>query len=575
MEFAAHLKGSVDIVNVIGEYVRLRKAGARYTGLCPFHNEKTPSFSVHAGHQFYICFGCGAKGDVLKFVQEIEHVSFFEALKLLSERYGIPMPKRTEYSDPETKLRAAVYQMHEIAAAAFRDHLAGPSGAEARAYLAGRGVRAETAAEFGLGYSDRSGRWLLRALEKNFAPEQIEASGLVGRRDDGSLYDRFRNRLMFPIHNESGKAIAFGGRALDAGEPAKYINSSESPIYKKTYVLYNLHRAKDAIRKNGRAVLVEGYMDAMGVWASGIAEVVASCGTALTPQQVQLVKRHSTNIVVNFDPDAAGGNAAERSVSMLLEEGMHVRILQLDGGLDPDEYCKERGAESYRAQLDGAAGYFHWLADRARAKFGMASAEARVAGFQFLLPALQRLPDKIERLAVANELASYLGVEAGAVLESFRKSAGERREKMAPPQPEPVRPVEKILLNLLLTSREARGELIPQLKELPAVEQFLTRRIFQVLFSLHDSGGHIDFSEVHERLDEKERNLLAAAVFADETDQTSLSLEQGMACLAALQKTGRDSERAALKLRVKEAERTGNMMEALRLAGELRRVERN
>ena len=318
----------------------------------------------------------------------------------------------------------------------------------------------------------------------------MENSGLLGRREDGSFYDRFRNRLMFPIHNESGKVIAFGGRALDPADEAKYLNSAESPIYEKSAVLYNLHRAKEGIRKADRAVLVEGYMDAIGVSAAGVREVVASCGTALTTQQVQSLRRHSDKIVVNFDPDAAGANAAERSINLLLDESMKVRIVELEGGLDPDEYCKERGAEAYRAKLDKAQSYFYWLADRARAKFDLRTAEGRVAGFQFLLPAIQRLPEKIERVAVANDVAGYLGVDAGLVLENFRKVRhGPARSKKVAPVREPLRADEKILLNLLVSDAEARRELIAGLEQLPAVERFATRRIFQALFALHAGGG--------------------------------------------------------------------------------------
>src|SRR6478672_9472391 len=262
MDFVEHLKSQVDIVQTIQTYVKLRRVGHRYTGLCPFHSEKSPSFSVNADLQFFHCFGCKAGGDVLKFIELIEHVSFYEALKLLAERNGIPMPKRAEYSDPETRQRAALFQMHEIAEQAFRDHLRGPAGTEARAYLERRGVAPALAEQFGIGYADGSGRFLLRILqERSFNAEQIEGSGLVGRREDGSFYDRFRNRLMFPIHNETGKVIGFGGRALDANEQAKYLNSPETLIYKKGSVLYNLHRAKEGIRKNDRALVVEGYMD--------------------------------------------------------------------------------------------------------------------------------------------------------------------------------------------------------------------------------------------------------------------------------------------------------------------------
>jgi DNA primase len=575
MDFKDQLKSSVDIVKTIGEYVRLRKSGvSRYTGLCPFHSEKTPSFSVHAAHQFYKCFGCGASGDVLKFVMEFEHVSFPEALKLLAERNGIPMPKRAEYADAETHLRAAVFQIQELAQEAFAQQLAGPAGAEARRYLEKRGVSPEVSAQFGLGYAERSGRMLLRILEKQgFTAEQLEHSGLLGRRDDGSFYDRFRNRLMFPIHSESGKVIGFGGRALDPADEAKYLNSAESPIYKKSAVLYNLHRAKEGIRKADRSVLVEGYMDAIGVTAAGVREVVASCGTALTAQHVQTLRRHSDKIVVNFDPDAAGARAAEGSINLLLDESMRVRIVELEDGLDPDEYCKERGADAYRAKLDTAKTYFYWLADRARSKFDLRTAEGRVAGFQFLLPAIQRLPDKIERVAVANDVAGYLGVDAGLVLENFRKAAMDRRDKRVAAVYEPLRADEKILLNLLLVDAEARQELIPELEALPALEQFATRRIFKALFGLQ-AGGTVTYDELHARLEEGDRELLASAVLHDETDGSVISLSLGEECLRSLQRSSQKTQVAALKARVKEAERSGNLHEALRLAEELRHLEK-
>ncbi|MEO8661563.1 MAG: DNA primase, partial [Bryobacteraceae bacterium] len=301
MEFVEQLKSSVDIVTVVGEYVRLRKAGTRWVGLCPFHNEKSPSFGVNTTHQFYKCFGCGAGGDVLKFVMEVERVTFFEALKMLSERYGIPMPKRQEFSDPESRRRSSLFDLHELAADIFRANLAAGNGGAARGYLAKRGVSQQTATEFGLGLSERSGNGLLRAMEgKGFSEEQLEQSGLFSRREGGGLFDRFRGRLMFPIHNESGKTIGFGGRALAADDEPKYLNSPKTDLYDKGYVLYNLHRAKGPVRKADRVVLVEGYMDVIGVSAAGVQEVVASCGTALTNTQVRALKRHSEKVVVNF-----------------------------------------------------------------------------------------------------------------------------------------------------------------------------------------------------------------------------------------------------------------------------------
>lgn len=449
MEFAEQVKSSVDIVNVVGEYVRLRKVGTRYAGLCPFHNEKTPSFSVNPQHQFFHCFGCQEGGDVIAFVMKHESLSFWEALKLIAERNGIPVPKRVGYQDDDSKVRGAVYRMHEVAEAEFRRQLANDSGAEARAYLQKRGISTESVEQFGLGYAQRNGG-LVRLLQKDFGPAEIEESGLALKRDDGTLYDRFRNRLMFPIHNESGKPIAFGGRTLSAEDNPKYMNSPETKIYRKSSVLYNMHRAKDGIRSVDRLVLVEGYMDVIGAFAAGVREVIASCGTALTSQQVAGLRRQSSNIVVNFDADDAGAKAAERSIQMLLAEGMRVRVLSLEGGLDPDEYCREHGAEAYVKQIEQARGYFHWLADRARTRHDMRTAEGRYAAFQILLPAIQALNDKLERAAVVNDVAGYLGIDKALVLESFRGLASERKASAPAPVRESMRHTDRILLGVLL-----------------------------------------------------------------------------------------------------------------------------
>src|SRR5579871_666566 len=408
MEFRDQVKSSADIVKVIGEYVRLKRMGGtgRWIGLCPFHQEKTPSFNVNQTHQFYKCFGCDAKGDVFTFLMQIDGLTFPEALKSLAESHGIPLPKRSEFADAESKLRGVLLDMHATAAQMFRENLKGPQGAEARAYLSRRGVSAEMMDVFGLGYSDPSGQALVRRFA-GVAAEHLEASGLVRRRQEGGgLYDFFRGRLMFPIQDETGKVIAFGGRAMRDGDEPKYLNSSETPIYRKTSVLYNLHRARGGMREGNRAVLVEGYMDVIGAFAAGVKEVVASCGTSLTSDQVRNIHRHADTIVVNFDPDKAGTNATEKALQLLLDEGLHVRILTLDGGLDPDEYVKQNGADVYRAKLDAASDYFHWLADRARARFDMRSADGRMDVFKFLLPSVQKIGDKLARAAVADDLAS-------------------------------------------------------------------------------------------------------------------------------------------------------------------------
>src|SRR6202453_1622055 len=471
MDFAEQVKSSVDIVKVIEEYVRLKKAGGspRYTGLCPFHSEKRPSFSVHSTLQIYKCFSCGASGDLFKFVMEIERISFFEALKLVAERNGMAMPKR-DYSDPDAKLRGALMEMHETAARAFQNNLNGPAGAQARQYLASRNVTPEQIAEFGLGLSDASGNQLVRQFESRFPAEQLEQSGLVAKRQEAAgYYDRFRGRLMFPIHNELGKVIGFGGRALRPGEEPKYLNSPETALYRKSYVVYNLHRAKDAVRKSDYSVLVEGYMDVIGVYSAGVHNVVASCGTSLTNTQVRALKRHSENIVVNFDPDTAGAQATEKYIQMLLDENLRVRILELGGDLDPDEFVKASGAEAYRVRLEKAPAYFHWLADRARQRFDMRTVEGRMDAFKFIAPRIQSIADRLERFAVANDVADYLGVDEKLVRDHFSKGAVEHP---AAPRRAEMPPTERLLLYSLLASEIARAQAIPELRELSAVDRF-------------------------------------------------------------------------------------------------------
>ncbi len=564
MEFVEQLKASVDIVKVIGEYVPLRKAGPnRYAGRCPFHTEKTPSFSVSSQHQYYKCFGCDAKGDVIKFVMEFHHLTFPEALKDLAERNGIPMPVRQEYHNTESKLRNALYEMHEIAVRAFRANLNGPAGGDARAYLQKRGLSAAAIEHFELGFSDRSGQDMVKQL-RQFPAEQLEVSGLVGKREGGGYYDRFRGRLMFPIHDESGKAIGFGGRALGAGEEPKYLNSPETAIYKKSTILYNLHRAKDAIRKAGRVVLVEGYMDVIGVYSAGVRNVIASCGTALTSGQVRSARRHSENMVVNFDPDTAGANATERSIQMLLDERMHVRVLQLDGGLDPDEYVKQFGAETYQEKLENASGYFLWLAERARKKFDMRTSDGRIAGLKFLLPAIERVSDKLERAMVAGEVADYLGIERGLVLDEFRKTAVKGQTRPAAKPAPALSMSERILVRSLVADAGVRAVLVPRLRASPILENYASRAILAVIFALHDNEPDFTFHALEERLDEGQSSLLAETVLADNTDEV-FTLEQADAYLRMLELEERKAAMGVLRTRLKQAERAGDMPEAFRL----------
>ncbi len=580
MDFARQLKAAINIVDVVGEEVRLKRVGSsqRYMGLCPFHTEKTPSFSVHSGMQIFICFGCGAKGDVFEFVKEMHHVTFPEAVKILADRYGFEMPKRAPHGDRESRLREAVYRMNEIALAHFRGLLTGPHGAEARRYLLERGVSAPTAEQFGLGLAERGGAALTQILQKEGFAEYFEESGLVMKRQDGSgFFDRFRGRIIFPIHNEQGKIAGFAGRALAKGDEPKYLNSPETAVYKKSLLLYNLNRAREAARKEGRFLLVEGYMDVIGLCSVGITDVVASCGTALTHGQVKLMKRFADQVIVNFDPDAAGARGAAKSIEVLLDENARVRILELDEDLDPDEYVRKHGAERYRELASHAPNYYFWLADQARKRFDSRTAEGRGQALQFLLPAIQRIPDKIERAGVAGDLAAYLGVDRGMILEQFKKAALDQRERKTAFREEPVPAVEKLLLRALLLYPGLREELAPQLEREEVLAEFRLRPVFETLLSLFRVQPDFEYAELDARLEDSGRGLLSRVLFADEMEETG-DMDQArldaLSCLRTLEARTREGKVSSLQRMAKEAIDRGNTNEAMRLMEELDALKR-
>jgi DNA primase len=442
-DFAQTVKQQADIVKVIGGYIRLRQAGAqRFTGLCPFHKEKSPSFSVNAARQYFYCFGCQESGDVFSFVGKIENQSFPESVRTVAQKCGIPLPKR-EYNSPEEAAEASqrrkLLDLHETAAAWFQEQLQSPEGALAREYLAGRGVAPEAIKLFRLGYAPDNFNGLRDKLSPMADTETLRASGLfswkeqgdgTGAAQPGRLYDRFRKRVMFPICNESGKVIAFTARTLDTGDKAgpKYINSPETPLYSKGQVLFNLDKAKAQIRAMEFALLVEGQMDCISVFMRGIQNVIATSGTAFTEQQVGLLRRQTGNVVVNFDPDAAGANAAEKSISLLTEEGFTIKVVTLDGGLDPDRFIRERGVEAYVAAIRGARRQSDYLIDRARQNFPGASSDAKIKAMNYLMPHIRRIPQKLERDQFAHDAAQKLGIDSAVLREEIRQAALKRQD---------------------------------------------------------------------------------------------------------------------------------------------------
>jgi DNA primase len=355
---------------------------------------------------------------------------------------------------------------------------------------------------------------------------------------------------------------------MDPEDKAKYTNSPETEIYKKSQVLYNLHRAKRTGMQQDRMVLVEGYMDVIGATQAGVTDAVATCGTALTIEQIRMMKRVSQNLHLNFDPDSAGLKAAERSILLLLEENVRVRIVELEGGLDPDEYVKENGADAYREKVTGARTYFYWLADRARSRFNMKEPQGRVEAFQFLMPAIQSLSDKLERVAVANDLAGYLGVETGLVLEQMRKNAADRSGKAQTPViASPARKADRILIPLLLSDERNRGQLIAGLRQLSSPSQGAAAAVYEAIFAMHDAEEAVNFNTVHERLSASQQELLAALVF--DAAAASVNIDDGLAAIAALEREETEIARREMIARIRDAEREGRIAEAMELTRQM------
>jgi DNA primase len=606
-DFKESLKQQADIVRIVGDYVKLRKAGAQnYSGLCPFHSEKTPSFSVHATRQFYHCFGCGASGDVFSFVQKVENVSFPEAIRAVAEKLGVALPKTT-FNSPaeakEAKIRGALLDVHEHACAFFQDCLRRPEGARAREYLKGRGVEEEILERFRIGYAPDSGFLLRDRLRGQFGEELLRESGLFSwknggqagagekqvlrpaqddksgkgsgggddaRRQPGSdpsevanrrseipprpdatvnMYAKFRGRVMFPITNDNGKIIAFTGRTLSNDEKAgpKYLNSPETAIYSKSRVLFNLDKAKEAIRKLEYVILVEGQMDCLSVFAAGFQNVIASSGTAFTELQAKLLGRYGKKVVVNFDPDTAGARATERTLSLLVAEEFEIKVLSLEAGFDPDLFIRRKGKEAYAEALRGSQPYFSYLIERARAQFAVRSPEGKVKAVNHLLPHIQRVPSRIVRDELAHEIAQKLGIDSAVLRQELKHAAGARSSGTIKSAPESqVTDAERLVIRALASARVMQTSEEHLSGRDGAEEEFDPSR--QARFAIQAEGLHMGLSteslievllnsEARESdlmelpLPEGDRNLLAAILMKEDEELTAERVEGAVRAL--------------------------------------------
>lgn len=597
-DFAYSVKQQADIVRIVGEYIKLRKSGAQnYTGICPFHNEKTGSFSVHATRQFYHCFGCGVSGDVFSFVQKIENITFPEAVRTVAQKLGIPLPK-VQFASPqeakEAKQRTVLLDLNEMACLWFQEQLRRPEAAPAREYLHSRGLDQKAIETFRIGYAPESGFLLRDRLKGEADEEALRESGLFSWKENdenkksAALYSKFRNRIMFPICSESGKVIAFTGRTLAVDEKSgpKYLNSPETPIYSKGRVLYNLHLAKEHIRALGYAVLVEGQMDCISVYTGAQQKnVIASSGTAFTEVQVKLLKRFTNKLVVNFDPDTAGANAAERSLAMLVQEDFEIKVLTLEQGFDPDLYVRKKGADAYKAALGKSQRYFDYLVERARAQFPVRTPEGKAKAVNYLLPHIQRIPSRIVRDELATEIANKLQIDSAVLRQELKHVASSRSAtKVATPKETPISDSERVLIRALASARDLGADPVSsregqELDFEPARQAHFaltsenlhiglrTEALLSTLLKSFDEGTDpmsLDMSE-------SDRSFLAEALMKEDEALTAELLDSAV---EALRRRRLESRQRELREQIADAERKNDSVRMMQLVQEKLDIDR-
>ncbi len=585
--FAQTLKGQTDIVKVIGEYVKLRKAGAQnWTGLCPFHQEKSPSFSVNATHGYFYCFGCHAKGDVFSFIQRLENVSFPEAIKAVAGKMGVPMPRR-EFGSPEEAaqagLRKGLLDIHEAATQYFEQALQGPEAARAREYLTGRDMSPEVQKMFRIGYAPDDFNNMREALGKHFPEQVLRASGLFSSKEQsdagqpmGPLYAKFRKRITFPIANEQGRTIAFTARALDSDDKSgpKYMNSPETALYSKGHVLFNLDKAKGPMRTQDYALLVEGQMDCIRVYTAGVQPVIATSGTAFTEHQVRLLGRFTKRVIVNFDPDTAGANATEKTLGLLTEEGFEVTVVTLEGGLDPDRYVREHGIHAYAAALSGKQAYSDYLIERAKTLFPTRTADAKLKAMNFLLPHIRRLPSAIARAEFVDDAAQKLAIDGAMLRQEMQQAAAQRLGSVRQTAATPMSETERVLLRALVLppTERARQRAAKEIAAHPEwLEGMATAALLEVL-------AHAPLDEVLDPMmlapDDASREMLARVLAEDHgEDAATLAADTGNA-LHTLERRRLERRQRELRAASAEAERRGDAAAVDGLMAEMMQVNR-
>lgn len=564
-----------DIVEVISDYVLLKKGGASYKGLCPFHSEKTPSFTVSPSKGLFYCFGCQASGNVFRFLMRHENLVFPEAVRLLAARYGVAIPDQAAH--PQQDALHQLYRLHEAAAAFFHHYLLhDPAAQQARAYCRQRQITSEMATRFALGYAPAAWDVLCRELQRQgFASELLVRSGLVVAREDKSgVYDRFRQRLIFPIHDRLGRPVAFGGRSLEGGEAGyapKYLNSPETPIFHKGRTLYGFHLATPAIRQEGRVIIVEGYTDVLACHRRGVTHVVGMLGTALTEHHVEMLKGLAREIILVFDSDAAGGAATERGIGLFLEAGVRVRIVELPAGEDPDSFLRQHEGADFLHYVNAAMTFLDYLLARAQRVYDLRTPAGQADCVSRILPLLRKVEHQVEQWGYVTLLAEKIGVPVEVLRRAMPgRSAQNVAARPALPaslerQTVPWPRVEYDLLQLVLHDvsllEEVQRQITPEDFAAPSL-----RSIYLLLLRLAAKSGQPLFPGLLEHADDDPQRQLLARMAAESVVADAAERRRALSdYLLRLRRRQTQAQLQDLKAQLREAERSANTPEQQRL----------
>jgi len=548
----------VNIVEVISAYIPVKRAGRNFKANCPFHHEKTPSFMVSPDRQIYHCFGCGESGNAFKFLMRYERLEFPEAVEILAKKAGVILPENKESSSPVTSISSQVYKINELALSFYEHNFNSPAGLLAKKYLFGRGIKEETIKLFKLGFALEKWDALLSCLRaKNINLANLEKAGLVLAKESGGYYDRFRNRVIFPIFDVRSRPLGFGARVLDKSLP-KYVNSPETPVYIKGNHLYGLNLSKDAIRQDDFVVVVEGYLDFIIPYQEGLQNIVASLGTALTQEQVRLLKRYTHNVVMVYDGDAAGQMATLRTLDIFIAEGVDVKVVALPEGTDPDSFVRKNGIENFKAKVNAALNLFDYKLRILKTRHNPEEIEGKAKISSEMLVTIRKFNNAVLRSEYIKRLSEDLHVEEMALLQELNKIKGDSTiDNAQTARAININPAEKLLIKLMLEEVELINYIKQHLQ--PAdFQDKITTRIVSTMFDLAKEGKNIDAGVLLNHIGEEDisRVVCETAFLPEVSAQHKEKMVDD--CIQRLKKDKIKSRKQLLHEQIKAAQHLGD-----------------